>query len=83
MLGRVKLDNTLLTCDKGTFNQITARRRKQTLVTVVRHVHYHSATSIPVDANPLATPKLTKPRSSVIMPRNQTISAQTFHRDEL
>ena len=24
MLGRVKLDNTLLTCDKGNFNQITA-----------------------------------------------------------
>ena len=36
MLGRVKLDNTLLTCDKGNFNQITARCRNRTLVTVVR-----------------------------------------------
>ena len=35
-LGRVKLDNTLLTCDRGNFNQITARSRNQTLVTVVR-----------------------------------------------
>ena len=36
MLGRVKLDNTLLTCDHGNFNQITARSRNRTLVTVVR-----------------------------------------------
>ena len=36
MLGRVKLDNTLLTCDQGNFNQITARSRNQTIVTVVR-----------------------------------------------
>ena len=35
-LGRVKLDNTLLTCDEGNFNQITARSRNRTLVTVVR-----------------------------------------------
>ena len=34
--GRVKLDNTLLTCDQGNFNQITARSRNRTLVTVVR-----------------------------------------------
>ena len=36
MLGRVKLDNTLLTCDQGNFNEITARGRNRTLVTVVR-----------------------------------------------
>ena len=36
MLGRVKLDNTLLTCDKSKFNQITAQSRNRTLVTVVR-----------------------------------------------
>ena len=36
MLGRVKLDNTLLTCDQGNFNQITARSRALTQVTVVR-----------------------------------------------
>ena len=36
MLGRVKPDNTLLTCDQGNFNQITAWGRNQTLVTVVR-----------------------------------------------
>ena len=37
MLGRVKLDNTLLTCDKGNFHQITARTRNRSLVTVVRN----------------------------------------------
>ena len=36
MLGRVKLDNTLLTCDQGNFNQTTSQRRNQTVVTVVR-----------------------------------------------
>ena len=36
MFGRVKLDNTLLTCDQGNLNQITARSRNRTLVTVVR-----------------------------------------------
>ena len=36
MLGRVKLDNTLVKCDQGNFNQITARSWNQTLVTVVR-----------------------------------------------
>ena len=36
MLGRVTLDNTLLTCDKGNFNQITAGSRNRILVTVVR-----------------------------------------------
>ena len=35
MLGRVKLDNTLLTCDKGNFNQMTAQSRNRTLVTMV------------------------------------------------
>ena len=32
MFGRDKLDNTLLTCDKGNLNQITARSRNRTLV---------------------------------------------------
>ena len=36
MFGRVKLDNTLLTCDQGNLNQITAWSLNQTLVTVVR-----------------------------------------------
>ena len=36
MLGGVKLDNTLLTCDQSNFNQITARSMNQTLLTVVR-----------------------------------------------
>ena len=36
MLGRVKLGNTLLTCDQGNFNQITARGRNRTLVTAVK-----------------------------------------------
>ena len=36
MLGRVKVDNTFLTCDKGNFNQITARSRNRARVTVVR-----------------------------------------------
>ena len=33
MFGRVKLDNTLLTCDQGNFNQITARSQNQTQLT--------------------------------------------------
>ena len=36
VLGRVKLDNTLLTCDQGNFNQMIAWSRNRTLVTVVR-----------------------------------------------
>ena len=36
MLGTVKLDNTLLTCGQGNFNQIATRSRNRTLVTVVR-----------------------------------------------
>ena len=36
MLGTVKLDNNLLTCDQGNFNQITAWSRSQILATVVR-----------------------------------------------
>ena len=34
-LGKVKLDNTLFTCDQGNFNQITARSRNRTLVTML------------------------------------------------
>ena len=36
ILGKVKLDNTLLTCDQGNFNQITAQSQNRTLVTVMR-----------------------------------------------
>ena len=36
MLGRVKLENSFLTCDQGNFNQITARSHNWILVTVVR-----------------------------------------------
>ena len=36
MLGRDKVDDTFLTCDQGNFNQITARSRNRTLITVVR-----------------------------------------------
>ena len=36
MLSRVKLDNTILTCDQGNFHQKTARSRNSTLVTEVR-----------------------------------------------
>ena len=36
MFGRVKLDDTLLTCNKGNFHQTTARRLHRTLVTVMR-----------------------------------------------
>ena len=39
MLGKVKLDNTLLTCDKGNFNQITARSRNIILVAEMRDSH--------------------------------------------
>ena len=39
MLGRVKLDNPLLTCDQGNFNQITPRSRNRTLMIVVRDTH--------------------------------------------
>ena len=35
MLGRLKLYNTLLACDQGNINQITARSWNGTLVTVV------------------------------------------------
>ena len=34
MFGRVKLDNTLLTCDKGNFNQITAKSQNRTPVVI-------------------------------------------------
>ena len=36
MLGGVKLDNTLLTCDQDNCNQIAAKSRNRTLVTVAR-----------------------------------------------
>ena len=36
LLGRVKLDNTLLTCDQGNFNQMIVWSQNGTLVTVVR-----------------------------------------------
>ena len=36
MVGRVRLDNTLLKCDKGNFNQVTARSQNQILVIVMR-----------------------------------------------
>ena len=36
VLGGVKLDNTLLTCDQGNFNQMIAWSRNGTLVTVLR-----------------------------------------------
>ena len=36
MLGGVKPDNTLFTCDKGNFNQITTQGRNRALVTVTR-----------------------------------------------
>ena len=48
MFGRVKMDYTLPTCDQGNFNQITARSWKRTLVKVVRHANYHSASSNPM-----------------------------------
>ena len=44
MIGRGKLDNTLLTCDQGNFNQITAQSRNRTLVTVMRDT---STTTVP------------------------------------
>ena len=36
MRGRIKLDNTVLTCDQDNFNQITIRSRNRTRVKVVR-----------------------------------------------
>ena len=39
MLGRVKLDNTLLICSKGNFNLITERSRNRTRNTVVPTTH--------------------------------------------
>ena len=48
MLGRVKLDNTPLTCDQDNFNQITARSRNRTLVSGERHLLYHWGTITPI-----------------------------------
>ena len=45
MLGRNKLDNTLLTCDQGNSNQITAQTQNRSLVTVVRETCTNSATN--------------------------------------
>ena len=39
VLGRVKLDNTLLMCDQDNFNQITAQSGNQASVTVARDIH--------------------------------------------
>ena len=39
MLGRVKLDNTLLTCDQGNFDLTTAQSQKRSLVTDVKDMH--------------------------------------------
>ena len=36
VLGRIKLNNTLLTCEQGNFNQVIARSRNLIPVTVVR-----------------------------------------------
>ena len=47
MLRRVKLDHTLLTCDQGNFNQITARSQSKTLVTVVRDMCPAALPSVP------------------------------------
>ena len=44
MLGRVKMNNTLLTYDKGNFNQMTARSWNRTVVTMVRDT---STTTVP------------------------------------
>ena len=44
MLGRDELDSTLLTCDHGNFNQITAWSWDRTQVTVVRDT---CTTSVP------------------------------------
>ena len=51
MLGRVKLGNTLLTCDQGNFNQITARSRNRTLVTVVRDMYTTTVPPAPQVSN--------------------------------
>ena len=48
-LGRVKLENTLLTCDKGNFNQIAALSRNRTLVTVVRDTCTTTVPPTPVE----------------------------------
>ena len=47
MFGKLKLDNTPLTCNQGEFNQIVAQSWNQILVTKVKDVHYHCATSTP------------------------------------
>ena len=56
MLATVKLDNSLLTCDQGNFNQITARSRKRTLVTVVGDTCTTTAISTPKVTAALALP---------------------------
>ena len=56
MPGRVKLDNTLLTCDQGNFNQITARSRYQKLFTEVKERY----------ASTLPTPRLINNKLAVV-----------------
>ena len=55
-LSRVKLDNTLLTYDQGSFNQITIRSRNRTLVTVVTNT---CTTTVPQLINYLISPYYT------------------------
>ena len=55
MLGRVKLDNTLLACDQGNFNQITAWSRNQTLVIVVRDTYTTTVPPAPPKMDALLT----------------------------
>ena len=50
MLGRVKLDNTVLSCDQGNFSLTTARRRNRTVASGERHMHYHCPTSTPSES---------------------------------
>ena len=49
ILGRVKPDNTLLTCDQVNFNQITAQSRSRTLVTLVRDTYTTTVPPAPLD----------------------------------
>ena len=76
MLGRVKLDNTLLTCDQGNFNQITARSRNRALVTVVRHVHYHCATSTSAVEGPVGGPAMFKSLHGCVWQRGSRVKTQ-------
>ena len=48
MFGRVKLDNTLLTCDQANFNHIIARSWNLTRVTVVKDTCTTTVPPVPV-----------------------------------